>query len=882
MIVTQEHTYARIVGTGGRDGGAELVGRARALEAVDEVLSSSRGGVLVVAGGWGCGRTALLEQASRRGERLRFEVVDPVGMASLRSEPYGVLRPWAEGTAVDEVRRGLLARAQEHQRRLLVVADDAHLFDESTTAVLGLLAARCEATVVASVPSGARLAWLEHLGSARRTVVEPLDPADALALVEGWLPGALDGRAARSLVEDAGGRPSLLRAALEGARARGRLVPLGPDQWRLVGSGWVEEPIVAVVGERTAGLSTAERAALELVCVAGAIGHGVLADLVEPSVVDELERQELVRVERDGRRWEVCASSSLLGQVVRRQLPTGARARRATAAADALARRGGRRSGDVATIARLRLDAGDAVAPGTAVAAARHQRREGDVDEAERFARLAVDQDEGVEAVLELASILHERGDASGSEVALLAFEAHRDRDRALVALARANNLEWSLQRPAEAAELLCATESTVGDEQLRVELAAAGAGVLHLSGRSQEAADALEELLARSRSPRARHRVLNNLASACAFTGDVPRVRWAVDEALALQPELVGEPVVPDPGFLFLSLAFATCEAGELDEARAVAEMAYHAATELDESGGMGWFALVLGRIALQGGCLDEAGRWLAEARWRLAVLDLDGPVLWASAGELLVAACRGSSRPDGLGREPDEGEALAFGLHDPDVRRADGWAAAARGETTEACAALLDAAQRAAASGARPQEVQAWLDLVRLSSHASEAVGAAERLSALADQLDTPIARASADLARAAAGDHPDGLEHAAQCFEQMGMHLVAAEAWARAAAAHHRHRDRRGESVAEAHASRLAQETWATPGLSRHGALAALTPRELQVARLAASGMRTDAIAAQLSIGFRTVENHLHRAYGKLGVAGKHELPEALSRP
>jgi DNA-binding CsgD family transcriptional regulator len=869
------------VGTAGREDCTELIGRGRVLDTLDDVLASSLGQVLVVAGGWGCGRTALLEEASRRGERLRFEVIDLVGMASLASEPYGVLRPWADGSSVDELRRSMLARAADQHRQLLVVADDAHLLDEPSTAVLGLLAARNEATVVASVPSGRRLAWLEHLSSARRTVVDPLDPADALALIERWLPGALDGRAARSLVIDAGGRPVLLRAAVDGARTRGRLVPLGPDQWRLVGTGWVEEPLVAAIGERMASLTDVAREALELVCVAGVIGHAALRDLVDESVVDELERQELVTVQRDGRRLEVRACPPLLAQVVRRQLPTGVRVRRSTAVAGALVQRGSRRGGDAGVIARLHLDAGVSVVAGTAVAAARHARREGDVDEAERLARVAVDQGDGVEAVLELASILHERGDASASEDVLLAFESCGEHDRALVALARANNLEWSLQRPDEADQLLASTKAVVGDEQLQVELAAAKAGLLHLGGRSGDAARDLEALLERSCSPRARHRVLNNLASACAFTGDVARVRWVVEQALALQPDLVGEPALPDAGFLFLSLAFATCEAGLLDEAGEVAGMAYRAATEVDESGGMGWFALVLGRIALQGGRLDDADRWLAEARWRLGVLELDGPVLWARAGEVLTAASRGSSLPGApLPTDAAALAPLAFGLHVPDVLRAQGWEAAARGSSAETRVALHAAAQAAASSGARPQEVQAWLDLVRLSSHPSEAEGAAVRLEVLAGQLGTPVSRAAATLARGAATDHPGELEHAAQAFEQIGMVLVAAEVWARAAAGHHRRRTRRAEAFAEAQVARLVQGDWATPGLARHGTLAALTPRELQVARLAASGMRTDTIADELSIGFRTVENHLHRAYGKLGVAGKHELAGVLS--
>ncbi|MGQ0846327.1 MAG: response regulator [Sporichthyaceae bacterium] len=52
-------------------------------------------------------------------------------------------------------------------------------------------------------------------------------------------------------------------------------------------------------------------------------------------------------------------------------------------------------------------------------------------------------------------------------------------------------------------------------------------------------------------------------------------------------------------------------------------------------------------------------------------------------------------------------------------------------------------------------------------------------------------------------------------------------------------------------------------------------ALTPRELQVARLAARGATAPEIARELFIGERTVESHLARSYVKLGVDSKLDL-------
>ncbi|GAB3380620.1 hypothetical protein GCM10027452_34680 [Micromonospora halotolerans] len=51
--------------------------------------------------------------------------------------------------------------------------------------------------------------------------------------------------------------------------------------------------------------------------------------------------------------------------------------------------------------------------------------------------------------------------------------------------------------------------------------------------------------------------------------------------------------------------------------------------------------------------------------------------------------------------------------------------------------------------------------------------------------------------------------------------------------------------------------------------------LTPQELQIVRLAATGLSNRDIAAQLFLSPKTVAYHLYKAYPKLGVAGRAEL-------
>jgi pimeloyl-ACP methyl ester carboxylesterase/DNA-binding CsgD family transcriptional regulator len=59
------------------------------------------------------------------------------------------------------------------------------------------------------------------------------------------------------------------------------------------------------------------------------------------------------------------------------------------------------------------------------------------------------------------------------------------------------------------------------------------------------------------------------------------------------------------------------------------------------------------------------------------------------------------------------------------------------------------------------------------------------------------------------------------------------------------------------------------------------AVLSPRELEVLRLAADGLDNDAIADVLTLSVRTVERHLQNAYGKLDLTGRTARAAAVAR-
>src|SRR3984885_6243285 len=183
--------------------------------------------------------------------------------------------------------------------------------------------------------------------------------------------------------------------------------------------------------------------------------------------------------------------------------------------------------------------------------------------------------------------------------------------------------------------------------------------------------------------------------------------------------------------------------------------------------------------------------------------------------------------------------------------------------------------------------------------SGQAERAAGRLAQLADLADAAGTDWAlgthaRAAAMLAGGAAAErlYREAIERLARVRTRATLartHLLYGE-WLRR---EHRRVDAReqlrvaytmlSEMGMDAFAERARRELLATGETVRKRTvepLDALPPQEVQVARLAADGQTNPEIGAQLFLSPRTVEWHLTKAFGKLGISSRKQLRSALA--
>ncbi|MGQ0719058.1 MAG: LuxR C-terminal-related transcriptional regulator, partial [Pseudonocardiales bacterium] len=570
----------------------------------------------------------------------------------------------------------------------------------------------------------------------------------------------------------------------------------------------------------------------------------------------------------DGRRLQARLAHPLYGEVQREQMGRLHARRLRGRIACALAATDGRRAGDTLRRALLVMDSDLQPDPVLLTDAARRATELGDLALAERVARAAVAAGGGFESRLLLGNALHwSRRAEADAELASLAALARTDAERAEAVIPRAAALFFTLGRPTEAEAMLDAVRSAVSDDAAALELAGMRSVLDALLGRTVQAAEAAAAVLAHPHcSPPAAQLATWGLAAACGDQGRLDglgeRVQWIDARADSSETGLHQAAVVGSSWVRGLLLA------GLLDQAEHAARRYRERCQDTPGIGDVITSAMCAA-VAQSRGQVKTAARWFRQSVAGLSSADTAG---WAFTLLFDLPGVLGMAGDATTARQAFGDMTAAwnpsFAFLGPEVLLAEAWVAAAEGSISEAVALARQAAEVAVT------QHQPAVEVVTL--HTAVCFGdrtVADRLAALAAQLDGPRAGAAAAHAAALAADDGAALHAVSVQLEQMGALLLAADAAAQAAA-HTRH-DRRGSAQAAAtRAHRLAQacEGARTPALATLATPLPLTNREREIVTLAAGGLSNRQIADRLTVSVRTVEGHLYRACAKLGTSDR----------
>lgn len=869
-----------------------LIGRRSELAQIADLLAREDVRGIVLAGTSGVGKTRLADECLRLAVEAGFATARIHATRSAASIPLGVLAPLLPSVRSAGIAdllteaRDVLERAAAGRPFLLVV-DDAHLLDEASATLIHQVAVGAGVFVVATVRTGEPVPdavvalWKD--GHAERIDLSPLDAAAIDQLVAVVLGGAVDGGSLHALWRASEGNPLVLRELLIGARESGRLESVG-GVLRLRGAPAPSARLLELIQARLGGLDATQRQALELVALGEPVPVAVLEACVGLTPLAALEDAGLIRVTETRHRADVTLVHPLHGEVLRDAMPPlrGRMLRRQLA--DTTEATGARRREDLMRIATWRIESGSPGDPGVLTDAAREALLVDDHRVARRLARAAYDAGGGPEAGLLLGEVLcevgeREEGERVLAEASLAAATADLDdgdRVRTQLAITRSDNLFWGLRRHDDAMAVVEEAEASVADPGSRAQLAAQRASFVLMLGRVDDAVSIVVPLL-ESSTGRAFIEASVVAEPALVYAGRALEAIAIAEKGFPAHLEL-GELMSAHPGIHIVGQALALNMAGRVQEAESLAQFGYDAAAGIQRSPGQAWFGMILGLTALLDGRVVTSAKRFREGASIFGELRHHGE-RWCLAGLAIATGMSGDtnaalSAVAQLDMVPDTPVLLS----EPEVLRGRAWAALAGGHLVDGERHLREAVSLANETGQRPLELIALHDLGRVG-HAASVV---DRMAELTPAVEGELSTLRLAHVEALVRDDPEALEAVAASFGSLGLHLFAAEAFAGAAAAFARRGERRRADHAALRSRQAASrcEGARTPALVHAATTVPLTRRELEIASLASQGHPSKAIAERLFLSSRTVDNHLQRAYVKLGVTSREELALALT--
>ncbi|WP_320065039.1 LuxR C-terminal-related transcriptional regulator [Micromonospora sp. RTGN7] len=875
----------------------EFVGRRDELGRLLTAATGVEGRGLFYSGSAGVGKSRLLRETLAAIPTDGHAVWSVSASATTAALPFGGLvqvlpAEQPQGLSPAGVLRWAVEQLQQRAagRRIVLAVDDAHLLDPPSAALVHLIGRAENATVIGTLRDGEQLPLpiraLWTVGLVDHVELAPLGLSDTSGLLAAILKGPVDATSAGRLWRLSGGNPLLLRELVMAAPAGELRRTYGV--WRWTGRLTLVPTLTELIDTRIGQLTPGVRAVLELVAFGEPLGLHLLYQAVEQADVEIAEERGLIRVEDNDRRTDVRLAHPLYGEVMRRRCPVSRTRRLQARLAELVEAVGTRRRDDLLRVAVWRLDSGTAQGPALLLGAAAQAFARYDVPLATRLARAALDADGGFDAAELLATILM-FADRPQEAIAMLdavAGDAAGPGRRSRWLTVRGMVSYWGLSQ-----------ESTMDD------IAAQGAELSDATDQARvHAFEAIMRLhrLDTVRAVRLAQAVLDRPAAGLAARelarctlAHLQAARGQLDRSAAAINQVQAEVTRWRGDMPYLQLALELARGTRLTLAGDLAGIDAIVADEFADLAGAGDFRLGTGYLSIlkayAARLRGQSGAALKTSLGACAVLATSRVFAGLAHAERAQAAALGGDAVHAAEAmaEADRTHSPGMAVLYPWLEQARGAVLAAGGDLAGATKHLAALADRLRGDGFAGHEVLVLHDLVRLDS-AAVPVGptctdggrrtVAQRLTELSERVDGPLPPLLARYARACVDDCADELLAVADDFADLDLRVHAAEATAEVV---RRLRLRRSSAAAAAH-ERLGEllgrcDHVDTPALRFRQP--ALSDREWEVARLAAEGATSRAIAERLYLSSRTVENHLQHVYSKLGVAGRAELRSAL---
>ena len=866
-----------------------LIARDRELATIRTALAagSGRAGV-VITGSAGVGKTRLAEEAvagAGRGTVLRL-----TGTPAAQQIPLAAVLctfPELSGRP-DEAIAALHARLAGRRAPPMLLVDDVQWLDTSTQTLLHLLVrgqtGRVVATARDDLPIPPTILHLWKDGLLDRIDLAPLEPAGSAQLIREFVGAPVEAAAVADLHARAGGLPLALRELVAEALASRALVVVD-GLGRMTGPLPPPRHLLDVIAANLERSQPAWREILATVAIAEPVTTDLLVRVVDTAELTIAEKEGLVRI--DGSRLAGSAAQvvtlghPLYGEAALATLTPLHRRSIVERLVDASAELADRSDAAMLRQAAWCLEIGRPVPVDGVLRATRLTHRMLDADQATSFARALWHERPDFETgILYATTLIRQQHHESASDVLRAAADFAGTEAQVVTRASVANKVLARLGRHDEAIDDLRRAEERVTDRIARAHLVTRRAFTANLAGRTRDALTVIAPVMNSADDAEFREAMLI-APSMLALDG-------RTDDAMALvaRAERLAETCAAALGFvplpaemLAMQRGMALYYGGRLADVVQLAEAELRRARESGLSYLLATWLNMLGRAQLDRGhpatAVVTLGAVLAE------VPEASGGAMCAIALNALIEAhaLLGQHRQArqawiALQEKPANVPWHPAGL----AQLSEGHLAYAEGRPTDAVALFTDAFHRAAPANS---------SIALTAAHAVARYGHRRPGLDLAHELPPvqgPLAPVRFAHMRALVQGDLAAMVRVAEQFAGLGADLLAAEAWARAADLAIAHGDTRLATRAERAGwpIRARLEGARTPDLMSVALTSTvdLTPREREVALLAAAGLTSQAIATSLTLSIRTIDNNLASVYRKLGIKGRRDLDRALA--